>query len=488
MATEYLDFELELGQASNGGWPLAVVQSPAGQGRGMLTLPVPAAQIALRAQQAGFQEARNLGREIYARLMADSTISGPYVESLGVANSHGKSLRVKLRIADPELAVIPWELMYEERFGEYMALSHETPIVRYAEAAQPETPLQVMPPLRILGMAVSPTDLPSIDLAVQKKVVENALQALLARGLVQLEWLAGGTWRDLRQALRTKEWHIFHFIGHGTLDSGSGEGALVFADDAGAAQPLLASQLGRLLADQKFLRLAVLNACQSGTSSAQSLYTSAAATLIRRGLPAVLAMQFVVQEKAGVELARTFYEALAEGAPIESAVTEARIAISMAHANTLDWAAPVLYLRAPDGVLFAVERTAAGGTGEHNITNGAATAAAAAVTDPGVQKPAPPVPLVVPYVRELRGAQLQAALEAFTAAFDRQTLKKMLSIKLGENLDAIVADDSLDTQVYELLEWARRRGLMTELLQAAIDWDPRSPELQKLIKMLPASS
>jgi hypothetical protein len=184
-------------------------------------------------------------------------------------------------------------------------------------------------------------------------------------------------------------------------------------------------------------------------------------------LPAVLAMQFVIQEKAGVELARTFYEALAEGAPLESAVTEARIAISMAHANTLDWAAPVLYLRAPDGVLFSV---------------------AAAVTQPVVQKPASPVPLVVPYVRELRGAQLQAALKAFTAAFDRQSLKKMLSIRLNENLDAIVAEDSLETQVYELLEWARRRGLMTELLQAAIDTNPGSLELQELIKMLPASS
>jgi hypothetical protein len=284
---------------------------------------------------------------------------------------------------------------------------------------------------------------------------------LLARGLVHLEWLGGGTWRDLRTALRNGEWHVLHFIGHGMLDSQSGEGALVLADDNGAAQPLPASHLGRLLADHKSLRLAVLNACQSGAGSAHSLYTSAAATLIRRGLPAVLATQFVIQEQASLELARTFYTALAEGAPVEGAVTEARIAISLAHSNTLDWAAPVLYLRAPDGVLFDMERT----------TSGAA-------------QPAPAARMLVPYVRELKGQRLQAALDALTGAFDRKSLRAMVDVGLNESLDNIVADGPLEAQVYELLEWARRRGQVTELLQAAVDANPTSPELRKLIGLL----
>lgn len=475
MHSDYLDFELELGRASNGSWPLAVVQSPAGQGRGTLTLPAPPAQIALAAQGANAHDAQKIGDELYSRLLANIAILGPYTESLGVADALGKNLRVKLRIVDPELALVPWELMYEERFGEYMALSHETPVVRYAEASQPETPLQVTPPLRILGMAVSPVDLAPIDLLAQRQVVETALQALIGRGLVQLDWLAGSTWRDLRQALRSGEWHIFHFIGHGALDSASGGGALIFADDAGAAQPLLAVQLGRVLADHKSLRLAVLNACQSGASSAQSLYTSAAATLIRRGLPAVLAMQFAVREKAGVELARTFYEALAEGAPVERAVTEARIALSLAHPNTLDWAAPVLYLRAPDGVLFAVERTATAGSREQR------TAAATSPQSGETER------LIVPHVRELKGPQLQAALDAFVKAFDRQALARLLKVRLGEDLDAIVADGPLEARVYDLLEWAQRRGRITDLLQAAVDANPANPQLRDLVKRLAGS-
>lgn len=49
-----------------------------------------------------------------------------------------------------------------------------------------------------------------------------------------------------------------------------------------------------------------------------------------------------------------FYESLADGLPIDAAVSEARKAISVGLANSLEWGTPVLHLRAADGVLFAV--------------------------------------------------------------------------------------------------------------------------------------
>ena len=211
------------------------------------------------------------------------------------------------------------------------------------------------PPLRILGMVASPNDLPPLDVAREKQRVENAIQALRANGLVELTWLAGQTWRDLQRAMRVGPWHVFHFIGHGSYDRQTEEGCIALADEEGQASRLSATQLGRLLADHRSLRMVLLNACEGARGSERDIFSSAAAILVRRGIPAVLAMQYEITDRAAIEFSRTFYEALADEMPVDAAVAEARKAISMMVANTVEWGTPVLYMRSPDGVLFNLE-------------------------------------------------------------------------------------------------------------------------------------
>ncbi len=357
---EYLDFELELGDGSTAsGWPVAVLQSPAGNLRGMLTLPDQPLALSLKAQTMGAGDAVDLGRLLFDRLFVASGIHPAYAESLGAADAYGRALRIKLRILDPTLGAIPWELLYDQRFGEFLALAQATPLVRYLEAAQPLQPLSVTLPLRILGMAVDPTG--TLDLGQEKTNVERALAPLVGTGAVEVKWLTGGSWRDIQRSLRPGNgpWHVFHFVGHGGLHSGSGEGYLVLADDQGEISPLGAGDLGRLLAGHPTLRLALLNACHGAATGPSGLYTSVAGALIRRGVPAVVAMQFAITQEGAFELSRTFYEALAAGMPLEAALTEARIAASLAHPMGLDWAAPTACLRAADGVLFMVTKQAA---------------------------------------------------------------------------------------------------------------------------------
>lgn len=357
---EYLDFELELGAGSSGsGWPVAVLQSPAGNLRGLLTLPDQPQALARQAQTLAAGDAVTFGRLLFDRLFVVSGIHPAYAESLGVADAFGRALRIKLRILDPTLAAIPWELLHDQRFGEFLALSQETPLVRYLEAAQPLQPLGVMPPLRILGMAVDPTG--TIDLGQEKANVERALAPLVQTGAVEVVWLTGGSWRDIQRSLRPDigPWHIFHFIGHGGLHAGSGEGFLLLADEQGEISPLGAADLGRLLAGHPTLRLALLNACHGAAAGPGGLHTSVAGALIRRGVPAVVAMQFAITQDAAFELSRTFYEAMAADMPLEAALTEARIAASLAHPAGLDWAAPTACLRAADGMLFTVAKRVA---------------------------------------------------------------------------------------------------------------------------------
>jgi formylglycine-generating enzyme required for sulfatase activity len=73
---------------------------------------------------------------------------------------------------------------------------------------------------------------------------------------------------------------------------------------------------------------------------------------VRRGIAAVLAMQYEITDRAAIEFSRTFYRALAYGLPIDAAVASARIGVSIGVNNSLEWGTPVLYMRSPDGVLF----------------------------------------------------------------------------------------------------------------------------------------
>ena len=208
-------------------------------------------------------------------------------------------------------------------------------------------------------MIASPSDLDPLDVARERGRIAEALQGLQASGLVELTWLEGQTWRDLQHAMRGGPWHIFHFIGHGGFDPRSEEGVLALADEQGKLSLMTATQMGHLLADHRSLRLALLNACEGARGDQRDLFSSTAATLARRGIPAVLAMQYEITDKAAIECTRSFYEALADGMPVDAAVSEARKAISLGIANTLEWGTPVLYMRTPDGALFEVAKKSA---------------------------------------------------------------------------------------------------------------------------------
>src|SRR5207237_112967 len=66
------------------------------------------------------------------------------------------------------------------------------------------------------------------------------------------------------------------------------------------------------------------------------------------GIPAVIAMQFEITDKAAILLAKEFYDALADGYPVDGALAEARKSIFTAE-NDIEWGTPVLYLRSVDG-------------------------------------------------------------------------------------------------------------------------------------------
>lgn len=265
---------------------------------------------------------QRFGRELFDMLFAGEALAH-YRRSADHARQARVGLRIRLHLDDPPLAALPWEFLYDVAHADYLCLSTQTPVLRYLDVGQPVAPLVVSAPLRVLGVVAAPVDLEPLDVTLERQRVETALAGLVKQGLVELVWLEGQTWRDLQRALRREPWHVVHFIGHGGFDAHRDEGVLWLADDAGRARALHASELARLLADHADLRLVLLNACESARPGALDIFSSTATALVRRGLPAVIAMQYEITDRAAIEFARSLYEALADGLPIDAAVSEA---------------------------------------------------------------------------------------------------------------------------------------------------------------------
>jgi hypothetical protein len=222
----YLDFEIEISPGSGREYPVAIVRSPAGEARETMKFPFDELALKDRLQNLQIALLRSGGKrrsflsqeeqavQEFGQALFNALLTGElrsrYDVSQREAAQKGLGLRFKLRIQSPELAALPWEFLYDARQAEYVCLSRSTPVVRYLELPQIIQPLSVTPPLHILGMMVSPSDLQSLDLDNEKHRVEEATKDLQKKDLVELTWLEGKTWRDLQKAMRGGPWHIFH--------------------------------------------------------------------------------------------------------------------------------------------------------------------------------------------------------------------------------------------------------------------------------------
>jgi CHAT domain-containing protein len=207
-------------------------------------------------------------------------------------------------------------------------------------------------------MISSPRDPRFAQLDVQQEwtKLQGVLGGLEQAGQVRLERLEAATLTALRQRLRRDDWHVFHFIGHGGFDAHAQDGLLVLEDPAGLSRLVSAQALGVPLHNHDALRLVVLNACEGARADPTDPFAGTAQTLIQQGIPAVVAMQFEITDPAAIAFTSELYAAVADGYPLDAALSQARQAI-YTDVSEIEWATPVLYLRAPDGRIFDVAPT-----------------------------------------------------------------------------------------------------------------------------------
>ena len=359
---EYQDFVVSIERDGPGAYRKRVLESPAGQGSDPFEPPFPLDGLSvlldkLEPEVRSGRVSKKTGAALYSALFSGQ-VGAIYSESRGLAKGAGRGLRIKLRFdpAAPGLSwvpVLPWELIFRPETAEFLGSDVESPIVRYLEVPRSAALPTYQGPLRILAALASPRGPSPLNLEEERRRLEKALGGRPDE--IDLDFLEPATLDGLRTKLRSRLFHVLHFMGHGEWNPQTGEGSLLFETATGYRDLVGGSLLADSIKGPSMPVLVVLNACNTARSSeveGASPFGSVAAALVRKGVPTVVAMQFPVSDSAAIPFASELYTRIAAGDPVDTAVTEGRLAIRAAVRDSMEWATPVLFMRIPDGRLF----------------------------------------------------------------------------------------------------------------------------------------
>lgn len=305
------------------------------------------------------------GHHLFAQLFADARLHAAWNEIRGQQSQR----RVRLRIdADaPELHALPWELLREEGIPSlHLAASDAVPFSRYLAGRAMSTSPILQRPVKVLLAVADPESLGDFGLSTinrdeEDKVLRSGLAGIAD---LQLDLLAGPCTLAKLEAMLRNGYHILHLVAHGAYDKASGESVLYLADDANQVKRVTGAELAVMLSNQLAevdarredkLRLLFLASCQTAKQNPADPFRAVAPALIQAGVPAVLAMQDLIQVQTARQFSQTFYQELLRHGLVDLASNRARAKLQSG--GRPDWGVPVLFMRLRRGLLLGQRGT-----------------------------------------------------------------------------------------------------------------------------------
>lgn len=193
---------------------------------------------------------------------------------------------------------------------------------------------------KILILAANPKNTPPLRLDEEVRELVEALSRSGQRDAFQIEQRWAPRIRDIRRALLDVEPRIVHFSGHGAREG------LIFQDAAGAAvvaDPKALTDLFALFRDQ--IECIILNAC----------YSDSQARAISKHIKHVIGMNKDIGDKAAIEFAIGFYDAIGARRSIEVAFKFGTNAMDLIGKS--GHLTPVLHSRSENGIDVAAAKT-----------------------------------------------------------------------------------------------------------------------------------
>jgi hypothetical protein len=299
----------------------------------------------------------------------------------------------------------------------------------------------------ILLLAANPVDTGALRLSDEVKGIQKAFERAKNRDSFSLQSRWAVTIDDLAHALQEFEDGplILHFAGHGE------DGAIYLQGEDGKAVAVTGEALRDFLALFPTIQCVVLNAC----------YSEELADALAAVVPCVIGMAVAVGDALAIDFSVAFYDGVGKSTDYKRAFDLAVGRLKLK--NTLDAVRPVY--------------------------------------KPGKAPPPPPAPnggaqggdgadyprLVVPKLTDIDGAQHGQLAEVLTDAFDEQSLRQMVQVKLNQTLPNIVGGANFGAVAFNLVDWAKRSGYLTELIQGALDTQPRNQKLRDFAKSVGAT-
>ena len=306
-----------------------------------------------------------LGQQLYNALF-QGTIRDSWMTAQGIAQHRQEVLRLRLGLKDMRLPRLPWEVLHAG--NRPIATGTDVVFSRYHSSFaamasllqfQAAGAIDAKQPLKILMVLAAPTDQEMLALKQEALHLQEELQTTIvtngnrngskgSHSDVQLTILEQPGREQLTQALEHNHYHVLHYAGHSNLGTAGGKLYLV-SSKTGLTETLSGDDLAGLLVNNG-IRMAVFNSCRGVYTATTEMASDTgdgnlAEALVRRGIPAVLAMAERIPDDVALNLSRLFYRNLKQVYPVDLSLNRARQGlVSSYSSNQLYWALPILYL------------------------------------------------------------------------------------------------------------------------------------------------
>ncbi|MFC1716342.1 tetratricopeptide repeat protein [Candidatus Poribacteria bacterium] len=289
-----------------------------------------------------------LGQQLYDLLFHAGL--GEQFEQVLEKSRVGERIRVILDTHHGEILSLPWELIMHPTRG-YLCREGSVSLIRTLgkEFRQAEHVLEA-PPLRILMVVASPDDAPKLDFEKEQEVLQAALEPLVRKGLVEVEYSEDGTLAGLKREIESGRYHILHLSGHGGL-SGK-KGFFAFENDEYKTDPVKADRLLDVLKGADSVKYVLLGGCVTSKTD-QAALAGMAQTLCDGGVPLVMGFQLSVLDIAATHLMGQLYSRISDGWDLDRALTDGRVEVQHPISENealaddvsaqVSWSIPTLY-------------------------------------------------------------------------------------------------------------------------------------------------
>lgn len=235
---------------------------------------------------------------------------------------------VALFNSDHRISSLPREAISSYRLSKYGSLSaveykHFSECLELTQAnhefdvdTSKKSDIELQPVSTILLLSANPKGTSQLRLDEEKREIEASIkERSRLRDKFHLISKPAVRHRDFRRAMLDHQPNFVHFSGHG-----HGERGIVLEDDKGYAHPVDADALASLFALYSgHVECVLLNSC----------YSKAQAQAIAKHVPFVIGMSAGISDRAAIEFAVAFYDAVGNGSNVDFAYRHALVAIQM---------------------------------------------------------------------------------------------------------------------------------------------------------------